>query len=332
MISIRESVAELERSHARRAQAVDCYTAAIRSVAQYAIDLDEEITTPHRNYLNALAEDVSSGRDEVLEQSRSTFRALLRDYRDKATAYLSRVREELAATARALQETLSTFAQTDGDYESKLRETMRRLRQIASSPGGLAVRAELTSAADAIESSFEEMRKQHRTTVSQFVVEIQMLHRRIDTLETAAAVDNLTQLNSRADMEERLPLTPPGRSVLMVNVTGIRLAESRYPAEVAGQLRAAFIKRLRNMLPSNAIIGRWADEEFLAILTMKKSEALGLANRIAEHLSGAYSCVLNGKTVRPTLRLTVGVSESAGDRMLQHIKEFLPGLTSRGHG
>jgi GGDEF domain-containing protein len=325
MISIRESVAELERSHARRAQAVDCYAAAIQSVAQYAIDFDEEITEPHRKYLHALAGEVSSGRDEVLEQSRSTFRALLRDYRDKATAYLSRVREELSATARALQETLATFAQADGDYESRLRETMRRLREIASSPAGHAVRADLSSAADAIESSFEEMRKQHRLTVSQLVVEIQMLHRRIDGLEAAAAVDNVARLLSRAEIEERVRKTPPGSSLLMVNVSGIRLAASRYPPDVACQLLAAFTKRIHNMLPAGAIVGRWAEEEFVAILDMKKGDALGLSTRIAEHLSGAYSCVLNGKTIRHGLRLTVGVAESACDRVLDRVKEFLPG-------
>jgi GGDEF domain-containing protein len=325
MISIRESVAELERSHASRAQAVDCYAAAIQSVAQYAIDLDAEITAPHRKHLNALADEVASGRDVAIEQSRATFRALLRDYRDKAAEFINRVREELSATARALQDTLSALAQSDGNQETTVRDGMRRLRRIAETLGAQAVRTEIVSASDSIESAFEEMRKQHRLTVSQFLVEIQMLHRRIDTLETAASVDNLTKLNNRADMEERIRLTPPGSSLLMAKVTGIRLAESRFPADVAAQLVAAFTKRLRNMMPPNAIVGRWADEEFLAIVTMKRTDAIGLANRIAEHLSGAYSCVLNGKTVRPTLRLSVAVLESASDRLLDRVREFLPG-------
>jgi GGDEF domain-containing protein len=323
MISIRDSVAELERCDARRANAVECYAAAIQSAAQYAVELDAEVTGPHRNHLNALAQEVSSGREDVVEQSRSTFRALLRDYRDKAAEYLNRLREELSATARALQETLSALVQSDGDQETRLRETMRQLRRIAASPGGQAVRMELTAAADGIDASFEEMRNQHRLIVSQFVVEIQMLHRRIETLETAASVDSLTRLHNRTDMEERLRLTPTGSTLLMARVTGIRLAESRYPADVAAQLAAAFTKRLRNMMPPNAVIGRWANEGFLAILTMKKSDAMALANRIGEHLSGPYSCVLNGKTLRPELRVTVGVTEG-GDRLRDRVREFLP--------
>jgi GGDEF domain-containing protein len=325
MISIRNSVAELERSDARRALAVDCYAAAIQSAAQYAVDLDAGITSPHKAHLGKLADQVASGRDEAIEQSRSTFRALLRDYRDKAAEYLNRVREELAATARALQETLATLAQADGDHESRLRDTMRGLRRVTEQPAAMPVRPELESAVNAIETAFEEMRKQHRLTISQFLVEIQMLHRRIDALESAAAVDYLTKLNNRADMEERVRLTPPGCSLIMAKVTGIRLAESRYPSDVPAQLVGAFTKRLRNMMPANAVVGRWSDEEFLAILTTTKKEAMEMANRIAEQLSGAYSCVQNGKTVRPTLRLTVGVAESSGGRLLERVREFLPG-------
>lgn len=325
MISIRQSVAELEQCHARRLLAVDCYTAAIQSAAQYVVELDGEISAAHRSYLTALAAEVTSGGDEALRQSRSTFRALLRDYRDRAAEYINRVREELAATARALQATLSTFTQADVDHEGRLRESMKRLRSVADSAAGSPIRAEVRSAADAIEAGFEEMRKMHRLTMSQFMVEIQMLHKRIDALETAAAVDNLTRLSNRSDMEERLRLTPPGSCLLMATVSGIRLAESRYPADVTSQLVAAFTRRLRNMLPATAVIGRWGDEAFLAILTMAQGEALALANRIAEHLSGSYSCLQNGKTVRPTLRVSVGVTESAGDRVRERVREFLGG-------
>jgi GGDEF domain-containing protein len=325
MISIRESVVELERCHARRAKAVDCYAAALQNAAQYAVDLDREITAPYKNYLASLAQDVASGRDDVLDQSRSTFRALLRDFRDKAAAYLQRLREELSATARALQETLAAMVTTDGDYETNLRASMSRLRQLAASPAGQPVRVELTAAADAIESGFEEMRKQHGLTVSQFLVEIQMLHRRLDALEAAATVDKPTMLLNRAEIEERVRLTPPGGSLLMAKVSGIRLALSRYPADVSAQLLAAFTKRLRNMIPADAVTGRWAEEDFLAILKMTKNEALGLSNRVAEQLSGAYSCLHNGSQVRPALRLTVAVAESGGDRPVERVRAFLAG-------
>ena len=82
MTSIQDSLTELEQCQAAREMVLDCYLTAIRNVAHYTIELDDEITTPHRQYLTALAGEVSSAQPEALAESRATFRALLRDYRD----------------------------------------------------------------------------------------------------------------------------------------------------------------------------------------------------------------------------------------------------------
>jgi len=55
MISIRNSVAELERCYKERDVAVDCYLTAIRNVAHYTIELTPEISEPQRIHLGALA-------------------------------------------------------------------------------------------------------------------------------------------------------------------------------------------------------------------------------------------------------------------------------------
>src|SRR4051812_37463989 len=96
MISIRKSMSELERCQQERTLAMECYLAAIRNSAQYAVELDDSVTAPHREYLGVVAEDVSLGTKEALEESRATLRGLLRDYRDKAARYLNDLRDELA--------------------------------------------------------------------------------------------------------------------------------------------------------------------------------------------------------------------------------------------
>src|ERR1700674_4280062 len=106
MISIRGSVAELERCYQERDAALDCYLGAIRNLASYTIELDPVFSGPQREYLTALAGEVASGKPEVLLESRATLRALLRDYRDKASQYLNGLHDELAGTARALEELL----------------------------------------------------------------------------------------------------------------------------------------------------------------------------------------------------------------------------------
>ena len=307
---------------------LDCYLSAIRNVAHYTIELDDELTTPHRQYLTALAGEVASAQPEALTESRATLRALLRDYRDKAAQYLGTLREELAGTARALQEILDSLAQTDSDHELQLRTELGRLRQISGSLEGSAVGATILAAADGIEHSIEQIRQQHRLTVSQFLVEIRMLHKRIDLLETAASLDDLTKLFKRDEMERQICSAPGGQlCLLVVRASGFRQAEQQFNREVAVGLAAAFSKRLRNSLPPGAIIGRWSEEGFIAMLSVETAEAMASARRVVAHLSGTYSCLERGKTVHPSLQASVVVLENQPgeppERTLERVQEFL---------
>src|ERR1035437_6914589 len=146
MISIQSSLTELERSHKIRAAVLDCYVLAIKDIAQYAVELDEEITRSHRKHLNTLATEVATATAEALSDSRATLRGLLRDYRDKTVQYLGNLRNELAGTARTLEEILATLGQADGDHEKNLRAALGNLRQVAATPGYVALGAVISTA------------------------------------------------------------------------------------------------------------------------------------------------------------------------------------------
>ena len=195
MISIQSSLTELERSHQLRADVLDCYLLAIKNIANYAVELDEEITAPHRKYLKYLAAEVPTDQPEALLASRATLRGLLRDYRDKAAANTlpacaTNSPEPLARWRRSSTHSLNPTAIT----KSTCALRWRRLREAAALPAGGAIAPLVHAAANSIEQSIEQMRKQHQLTISQFMVEIRMLHKRIDCLEAAAATDRMHPL------------------------------------------------------------------------------------------------------------------------------------------
>jgi diguanylate cyclase (GGDEF)-like protein len=331
MISIRNTINELEDWHRTRAITLECYLAALKNIAHYAVELEDDLTEPHRKYVSALAEEVTaSPLPEVLLESRATLRGLLRDFHDRAAGYLSKLRDELGGAAAALQEILDSLTVADGDHEGRLRSALARLREASRLPDGNAMRTAVVATADTIEESLEQIRKQHELTVAQFLSEIRVLHKRIDALQTAAAIDNLTKLFTRREMEERIRAAVPGGfSLLLIKVGGFRLASMQFNTEVAAELVAAFAKRLRNGLPLETAVGRWSEEEFVAILPAPRPEALARAKWISEHLAGSYACLQSGKTVRPALEVTVGVVDSDPDEpvelILKRVGELLNG-------
>jgi GGDEF domain-containing protein len=326
MISIRDKVEELERFHRLREAATDCYVLALRDMAEYAINLEESLTEAYQKQLAALAEEVAAASPEKVKESREALRNLLRGYRDQALRYLNEMREELADTTRALEEIMHSLVRTGGEGSASIQTALARLRQVSTVSEVQAMQKLALAAADAIEASVDEMRKQHELTVAQFQAEIRVLHRRIDVLERNASIDALTRVLRRDEIEQRLAQGLPGYQVLMIQTAGFRLAASRHQPEVVAQLMSAFSKRLRNSLPREAEIGQWSEEGFVALLQTGKLEAARIAKWICEHLSGPYTCLLNGKTLRAALQVSVAVLDGnteTASQMLARMEHFL---------
>ena len=325
MISIRNTVGELDSCYKVRDLALDCYGLAIRNIAQYAIDLEPDVTNIYKRYLDDLAAGLRSPTPQVLDDSRATLRGLLRDYRDKVAAYLGQLRDELTGSAQALQQILESLGQTDGDHDREMRSALEKIRAAPIPPNSEAASA-ISGAAKSIEHSLDQVRKQHQFTVSQFVMEIRVLHKRIDALESAARVDQLTTLFTRAEMEARIRERKDFYTLILVKAGGFRASEIQHGREVAEELAGAFSKRLRNSLPPDAVIGRWGNEEFLALLKMDQPAAAALAKKISEGLAGPYACLKGGRTVRPALQLKIALVEKgqdSGEKILQRAAEFL---------
>jgi GGDEF domain-containing protein len=269
------------------------------------VELNETLTPPHRKYLNDLAAEVAAqGSEESLQQSRAALRGLLRDYRDRAAGYLGGLRDELSSTAQALAETVESLSQCDTDHTSKLRSALLRLREAAKSSEAGALRLAIGSAADTIELSLEQMRKQHQFTISQFQTELRLLHARIDALETAASTDEATKFSNRRFLSEYLKGMPAqGALFLILKLRGLAEAGAKFGRAVADDLIATFARRLRNAIPKEAVVGRWSDQDFVAILPAQSAAGVRIP-AIADHLSRPYACLLQGRIVQIPLSVT----------------------------
>jgi hypothetical protein len=60
---------------------------------------------------------------------------------------------------------------------------------------------------------------------------------------------------------------------------------------------------LRNALPKDAVVGRWSEQDFLVVVSERKPVDALAPQKIADHLSTPYACMLSGKVVRISLEV-----------------------------
>lgn len=328
MIWIRESSTPPGRPPEEPGVALECYIAAIQNMAQYAVQLDAEITGTHVKYVTGLAAEVQAASQTLLE-SRATLRGLLRDYRDKAAEFLNRLRQQLESTAKALHEIVEALAQSDGDHATRLRDTLKRVREAAAGPEGAPLRAMLTTAVDSIEGDLAQMRREQQFTMAQLQTEVRILHQRVESLQNAAAMDQASKFSSRRSIEEYVESLPAaGFMVLILKAHGLAQARARYGASLADELVATFARRMRNCVPKDAVMGRWNEQDFLAVLPVSQDRENIDPQAVSTHLSMPYACMTAGKVVRIPLEVSVevlSVAEGPPGTMLSRVGKAFGG-------
>jgi len=321
---------ELEKAHARQTAALDNYSAVLRDMEQYAVEINEEITPAFRRHLAAVVVELTAKSEiEDLAATRSVVRNELRDYRDRAAIVLNGLRHDLFEKVEALQAIVEAMASADGDHEDRLQKAIASLRKLAESPAAGPVRAALLEASKQIEASIEEIRRNNGLTIGQFMVEIKTLHKRIESLEMAGRKDVLTGMYSRLEMESRICAhidRHTGFSLLLLRICNLPIIQRQFGAAIRSDVVAAFAKRMRGGVPPNTVIGRWSDDQFLALLEIEKAEAMSLAKRVNQHVSGTYVCMNDGKPQRPTLMVQVAVLDhvagGAYESLIDRLNQF----------
>ncbi len=308
MNSIKASLSELQQCYDSLSIARACLCGVAGDLGQSIVLLDDGTTTTYRERLAEISEEIDAAPVATLPDYRVAVRNLLAAYHDRVTDYVAELKEDRTRTQRALEDLAASLAQADDDHDGRIRTTVDTPRTISRSPDGKNLRDVLRVAADAIERSVEQIRTQHQITIAQFTREIRALERQLDPSQAERGLGSWSRVFDQPQIEEVIRSAKLGESWLCIlRVKGLRLAASIYGADVAVQLAGAFVVRLRNLLPTQTAIARWAEEEYLALIPRSASSGSvsSTVNRITEKIPGPYACAYEDGVVHPAISLNV---------------------------
>ena len=289
MISLRKTATELEVLEKLHRAAVSCYSQALRSTEQNAIELDSAQAAHFRAQLQALREqlrtDAAPGQMEGVQTS---FDTELKEYRDKARAQVQRLRQDVQAAAAAVESFVGSVSESEINLESGLKRELNGLNHSAQSDDIQEVREAIRASTAKIAASIEQMRSSNQLAVAQLKDEIRLLHQEVQTARGSQTTDPASESRQRMNgrMDELIKKDAPF-SILLVVVGNLGGLQNCYSGNVMAAALRAFQSRFENIVPS-AMVGRWANDQFAAILTTASSNAIQMSSEVVRRLSEPF--------------------------------------------
>jgi len=311
LISIREAAAELDRVENLLKTVTTAYGSAVRSSAQYAIEIDSLDVQLFRQHIEALGEQVgTAATPHHWEALQAAFRGELRAYRDKGAEQLERMRAEIKAAADAMLIFADSVASNGLDHEQQLQEELSQLKSAMEDENLSQVRAVIGSAVSAITGSVGKMQHSHRLVIAQLRDEMRLLHKQIDTERRTLYTDRATGLWNRQKLDsqitDRLENNQPF-CMLLVRLNNLKQLEGGYSHTAIEGAMKALLQRFTAMIGEETLLGRWNDDNFAALLDIEPAKAIAISREATAKLSGTYSVQENGAWQNVPLQAVAGV-------------------------
>jgi GGDEF domain-containing protein len=292
LISLRKTVTELDRLEEFQRTAVNCYSQALRSSGQHAIELDAAQIAHFRAQLQALRGklEADAGARE-LESVQAAFETELKDYFEKTRTQVQRLRKDVQAAAAAVEAFAGSVNESEILLESGLKRELQHLKQSAMSDDIQEIRGAIETTTAKIATSVDQMRTSNQLAIAQLKDEIRLLHQEVKAARAKAEaapqseqVDNRV-VNSRID--ELIRQNKPF-SVLLVVVRKFDGLQNCHSATVIASAVASFQSRFEGTLPSSAMVGRWAKDQFAAILGTAPANTMEMSTEVVRKLSTPF--------------------------------------------
>ena len=317
MISLRKAATELERLEELQQTLAKCYGLAIKSSAEYAVELDPNSTEYFRQRLQLLdTQCAQASAPEHYNAVQASLRGELRNYRDQAREQVSRMRKDLQNAAAAMKVFAETVTGSGADCELQLRQEVERLEALAGSDDIEQIRCGIESATGAIVRSYSQLRRSHQLVVTQLQDEIRTLHQAMDNERSRMDRDHVSGAWNRQKLNERIEQLLQRNDpfcVLLVSARNLRRLERQYSSAVITDALRTLVQQFDNILGGEAMIGRWSEDVFSAILDMDPSSAMALSAEINRKLSMSFPVWTSGVAQMLTLETSSGIVDRRRD-------------------
>jgi len=314
VISSGNTVSEVERFDQLKRMLGRYYTLAIRSVAEYAIDVEPRHTANFRAHLQTLeALAAFAVSEEEYAAIDASFRGELRSYRDFSGEHLRRMQAETSAATQAMQSFADHSAASGGELKAKMKAEIARL-ELLGSRGDLAeIREGIHKSALELANLWEQGARGNHLTIAQLQDELRALHQEMNQERRSIYIDASSGAWIRPKFDERVErLLREGSSFSVALVwTGLRRLESQHSKYAVEEVRKALVKRMEQALPGDAFVARWNGDMFAAVVEGESAALRQIGEEAGQKLALPFSVQEHGTALTIPVDIRVAALERA---------------------
>ncbi len=327
MISLLKTVTDMDRLDDLQRTTLECYALAIAATSEHSIEVDRAEAEAFRQHLKALEKRLRNlSLAESCKQVETAFEVELREYRDKSQRRVKQLRQDVSAAADAMKLFAESVSSNGADHEKQVEGELGRLKTLTKIDNLTLIKGGIEDATTHIESSFEQLRRSNQLVIAQLQDEIRLLHQAIQTEKRAVFTDRQSGAWNRHKISERFDeLIKENETfcVLVMRIRNLNRLKARYSAPLVELAVKTVLTRSHQMFGDETMIGRWSDDEFVAILSMLPTDAVALSKEVSRKLSGDYSVPELGIVHNIALQVASGVIDRhAGDDQSKFVRNL----------
>ena len=319
MISIRQSVNDLERRDQLLEKSITCLFDAVHDIHEYAFEGFPAIASQYRPRIEEIESKLNFYKivknpdaAQVLTQAGEDLRNTLKDYSRRSvenfrqdTANLRDILGILGSTA----ESLNSHNLVSAD---EFRDFGRQLEELTLIEDPTLLRQSLFDRAVEFRSKIDELSTENRATIMKLQKDVSVFRKKLDEAEMQAATDSLTGTYNRRELQRQIDMRIEVQkpfTLLMFDLNEFKSINDRFGHAAGDQVLKHFANAVRASVRPCDVVARWGGDEFIVIFDSSLEDAIARSRKIFARLASPVAVKTSERTVMLGIRASSGVAE-----------------------
>jgi diguanylate cyclase len=285
-----------EASSATSVEALDTLGALLRTMGEFALDQESTDAATSSSLAERWAQHVlvaapppTGGEASGARRDWSGVRAFVSDYCRGASTHARTVTGDLRQVVWVFIQNLNHAFAEDRDSDTRIREQLNRLEQIAESATASDLKREVMATVGTLTQTVDERRRRHKEHVEVLGAQVRALGTELETARRDGETDPLTKLYNRKALDQYLARSVELHSafgsstcLLLVDIDRFKGINDGYGHQTGDEaLRKVSDAVSRVFLRKNDFVARYGGDELAVVLRETAIEAtMSLADRL----------------------------------------------------